>query len=380
MFVAAFMLGVGLTQHIAGARWAAARPTGLVVRDLDRNMTRGAAWKELQRRLEAGELSQAMIDDALDRIVIRIDAGAPDVPESGHFLGALFAKDRLRSDQWRRIAEAVARPSPRIEARTRARAGRPFQFAIAAPPMYPFQLQRMVRVRTVRAEDGTKLRLDRWTPGDRSTNGLGRQTVEAEAGVDLLPLGPQTLTFDLEVAVVLNQAVARMGWSDDMAALHRWTVQIPWAVEVVPPDTPTIEVVRDPALADEIRSRISVIGFQIDPSHRGSFDEVELHLEVRPYEDFGLAFDVIVRADGRQSVIGRTLRQPYSSTIEGLRMTVDDAGGLIEAGRADVILVTNLAYADDSESLRKWDGELTFENVPVLNPEVLETADALVAE
>lgn len=133
--------------------------------------------------------------------------------------------------------------------------------------------------------------------------------------------------------------------------------------QFLPPDRPTVNVVRDSSRDDAMRRCITVRSLSL---LTGDHLYVLVESERPP---LGISFDVYVRAKGEERKAGSIARAASGPGFK-FRHSLQFGWFRFDADRADVILRPNPQAAEETlHLLEMWDGgEIVFRDVPVRRP------------
>jgi len=379
VLVPVLMIGGRTVQRYSGLQWSQFRPATWVVRDLGRPEKAQAAWLELERRYEAGQLGGDAVAAITEIMLADLEQGVPPTRPVWRrgLLETFLLEGRFTKSQTERLVVATLENGLDPKLRTKARRDGWLAFRIGENRSSSRLFGRLLYLRAVRDEAGNELQLkdhfgrplrddvDAENPSAGGTFALSSQALVR------LPVGTHELTFELDVgAFGGTRARPRPGPPEDWPeTLHRWKTARTVRVEVVDlePGEFIVEGVRDPSLADEIRNLVKIKGWRRARTV-GRNRQLRLELELGGLPDMALAFDVFMRVDDREVKIGScTSKQGGRSRgTSGLTRTSPQ----MPEDFSDVLIFrANPGLVEDDPGVdRVWVGELIFDGVKVINP------------
>lgn len=352
-------LGIGGAQvwgAAAGFNWNTVKPAWLLQMESGSEdaARAGAAVAELADRLRGGKLSgertRALIARALDA---QADTDATWVHEWTALLEAADEAGRLSAEDLARYLRQSIRAS--YASRERVRQGDRWPIALG------LTLARISADRSVwmSAElqgvtvGGRELASDRFRgPAGMVgfSGGGGSGSIGAAIEIDVPPGRHE---------VVSRWMVRIINAPEDPTVLAELPVTVEGELEVTPASKPTVTLIDDPSLADEVRKRIRLERADLDLASGQPFASGDCTIQRGA---IGLAFDIYWRVGEREWKLGSVAAAPgvtmgtsYGDFVEGF-----------EGGPVTVILRSSAAAALRSLDVEEiWSGELEFPGVEV---------------
>jgi hypothetical protein len=330
-------------------------PTGWLIDRMNDASTAVAsrAWDELERRTKSGDLSAAnrarLAEIALGRQAKGISFGVVD------WLGRAVADGKISEPQTKRFLGQIVVVT--LHVREKVAPGDPIPYEVKTLSHSPFASQgwwHRVEYLPVFL-DGKQV-----SPGGGSSGGAGPNAGGSSGSwIPCDAPGPHTVTTGVRVKVFHGgPAFDENGPGSQL----KYVREIPLSgnTEVLAEMPPGfVKLVKDPALADLIRSGIRVIELARGPGGKGA----EARIEARCGSATAMAFEVFVRTNGTEQPLGTiSLIRGNSSTF----LLRGDQADLGDATHADVILRSSEKVARRTVHVVDiWDGELVFPRVPV---------------
>jgi hypothetical protein len=330
----------------------------------DRNSPiRDAAVTELRRRLQFAKLAPAQIDKIADRaLTLQADDKTPWQPIWGAFLESARDTNKLDEARWQRyLRQAI--PLAVADHRKVVRRGDPIPFRVRQGPARTstdarFFLQYATRVEIngqavhMPPSDSAMILVigPQWptptTPNPHREYAIPFRGPVLQNLVD----GVQKMSIEFQVSVHSNRK--------DQAgnALGKFTIREDCHWSLVAPDTPTVEVFDDPALADDIGKKLRVISARRTRAII-SFGVVATGITTP------LAAKVFLRHNGSTFPGGHVILRPPNDTAAALAFNLSDAA----MDKVDVILRASpeVAAANTPDLARIPAGEWTFHDILV---------------
>lgn len=400
--------GVGWAQA-KGYDWNKSKPVWLLVRDGEgfNDAKADAALKELLRRQNGKTLSSAQMAD-LRRAALRFQADTArpwrsywgDLIEGQQIAGVLGDEDI--------VAYARHAVVPDLRVRARLRVGLPVPAVLL--------LRTRVGTNRLMACEATRVsvkigdaRIQTGTSGTTfSLQSAGASPVPFDFSVQSVRLSPDDFSElshrpDASVQQKAGEIVVRSEWRIHVGiaswnpdqnkyvfehAGTTWTDLQDRAVQVVPPESSTVELVRDPSIREGVRTAISVSitseharyvwpenkapaliredGVKVQDS--ASWFDVRSQLYARGAQ-IPLAFDIVLRKGNLEWWGGRV----HSEYLGGSDFRNSDAVAQIPdltETNVDVVLRPSQEAAERSTGItRIWGEEIVIKNVPVRPPQ-----------
>ena len=377
---AAIVFGVR-AERAADVQWYRWCPSFWVLRDLRSSDIRVArkAWRELKRRAAKGLLSPRQQSKRIDACLAEQagpPAGRATLRDQVEHLGVCYTKGRLSERQRATFLEQLCRLA--LHVRPKAVAGEPVPFTIEIDCRIPQAL-------SVEPEGSCAIAIDGRPTGQQVCLGGTRYAGMSRTGVPVyeespprffgtvvmpelfhaqlgnvrdVPVGHHTLGLTVSVAVCGGPSAR--GGTDRRRAQMSFPIEDTF--EVVADDgDDDVKLVRDPLLRPVLLRTIR----HGTPSYALEGDrEIRIPLLLRS-PPIDVAFDIIARVDGREHPIG-TLKTSAGRTANSLLAWSEPP----EIQTFDLILRTSAQAARQTVDLFEiWDGELTYRNVKVHDPQ-----------
>jgi ribosomal protein L37E len=357
VLLVASLAGLGVLGRRAAVAWRddANKPVWWLARQLERKEL--GAFAELNRRFRAGLLSPAQVEWAARGVlVVQGDHGIAWDPQWGDFVEAARAQGQLPDDLWRRYAEQAVCLTLINRAVVRRGEPMPIQFKEGPSRLGRtaslFTLEYKARQVTV---DGRPVneRLY-WEHMDQmSASGWGSMTQTLPLGAPLAELkdGPHRVqaVFDVEVYPRSNRP-----HRVPPVAKFMQVKRLDWTLAAR--DAETVELLRDAASQALVEKKVRVDLVE----HRKAGVQVSLAVDGLPFD---LAYDVVLRAGGREWKVGQGTMDANSGGGSGAFGRV---GGEFTLRSVDVVLRGSADAARTTPHMTKvWGGEVVFRDVPV---------------
>ena len=354
---------VGVAVLVAGGTaaadrvdWYRLKPAAWLIADLESGPPSLAAraWTVLRRRDDVGALSdrqRSRLAEAVLAAQATAPAGSP-LREMVDWLGEAAAADELTPQQKERFFRQIVRL--RLEVREKVIAGDPMPYRIHHDGRGPASLGWWTRVEHKEvAIDGQKVK----GAGGGATGfmGMGGGGSSGSSLPPVKPPGPKTVAATMRVQVYRGPGQFDEN-NPQTELLHEQEVVLADTTEVVdaaPADL--VRAVRQPDAA-AVRASLKARDFRRD------FDRDRLSgmLDVTN-APADLAFDVFVRADGKEYPLGGVSWKKGANGGWGLNGPYP-----ADASTIDLVLRGSSERARLSIGLYEfWDGEIVLPNVPV---------------
>lgn len=368
--------GLGVFQRASLTRY---KPAWWLLADVQsgNGVLETKALDELSRRVNAGELSSRSSDVLIELCLTQQTAakGAGYGPW-GQALGALVAAGRLSEPQQARMFQNAVHTE--LSTRALTSAAGPLIVLAKFEPRGPDRVF-MTRVRCVGlAIDSAELDLGAYPESTDLRPDVvsdymgwgGSGSLETSLPI-ALPAGSHKLSATFEYAIhrtaVAGMMQIRMATTDDRRApllALRKTVETTF--EVAPAGEPVVKLVSTPELDKAVTQCVQLSGAFYRETEDGA--ELTTRFTMRPLPPVGLCFEALAVIDGQEFDAGRIVappkhvggEQPYE-TRSTARMPRTDAATITLILRASSNVAGQVMWLDEI-----WDGELRFENVPVV--------------
>ena len=348
-------------------------------------------WQELERRFNAGRLSNEEAAKAVDQLIAALAARPPaqgnqPLTWSSPFVERLDTAGVISAEQYARLAQAFYGNQPSVRAAPRVSQGQWLQFSLDY--LGHWELPGTDSVKALRAVKGPGGRELLVMSGSDGGDGRGPTKpnldllsyggpfdIDGRVKLDLPP-GEHTLTFVVDAAVlpagskprvVMDRPGQARRWPNARA---KWTVEVPVKVTVIPEDQSPIEVVKDPAL--DPGPGIRVTSARVTRLGTGSRLTVELD-SGKP--KVGVSFDVVLKVAGEEYAAGS---YRVAANNSGSMETGADLPALPpDVKSADVILRPNPKHAESLVGADKiWGGEVVLKDVPLTRYDLQSSDDS----
>lgn len=361
---AALLIGVGVLGASAwsaavGANFNAFKPVWMLALEA-RGLAPGrasAALSELVNRAEQDSLSESRLRSLAEQgLALQADEDRPWLPGWGSLIEQAWSAGAISDDLFKKYAQRIAREGLEMRVRDPVRVGDEWPIELKLGPARaadgsPFKL--FVELKDVTV-DGMRVE-----PISRSKAAFGM----SEAGalttrsiinpLDMAP-GEKTVSATWRIEV-------REGFRGP-TAVDTWTRSISVKTNVVGPDAGGVEVVRDESLRREVESAVGVERCEVR-SRDEQTTSVTCYIEFDA-PPVGLAFDIVLRADGRTWETASAFAPAGKTGTLGMMGGTD---GSFDAERVDVILRPNRNTALKSVNVRRiWGEPIVVEDVDVL--------------
>ena len=313
-----------------------------------------AAVQELARRVGAGTLGQWHIDAAADKLLAR--QSAPQLtwdPAFGDFLENARLANKL--DDARFHQYAMQAPRFTLVVRPRVNRGDALPFSVREADA------RVGSRQTLRVKYKTTNSIDAIDAG----NGVGGDDTLAPHGGNstgsLIPLEPfagKLADGRHEAKVVMDLSIYLANAPPGAQPLC-WTKQVLTApFDLLPADSPAVEIVRDESLRPAIEKSLVVTDVEFTNQN------INFMVEARAMP-IDVAFDVIIVADGAERHVAQ-----FAVAAQSMNVSMAHSMSLrapnFTGSSIDVIFRPSVAAAKGTiDVLGIWDGEIVRRGVPV---------------
>jgi hypothetical protein len=365
MFLLGSVLGGTTGVHFVRTYdWYRVRPAGWLIDDVTTGYAPAArrAWRELDRRIAAGGLSDAAQDRLTAEALAKFERVAQSVPATvngplqvlSDYLGDRALAGKLTPAQRDEFFAATLLPQLRF--RRLIRAGDPIPVELtshwvgpSAPGWWVNAAETSVTVGGATELKGT---------GRSAFSGFGSGG-NATHFLKPRPAGDVPVT----VAQTFRAYRGSMGDTANSQLIHQWTVRLTGQLHVVADEPPgTFTLIDRPELLPAMRAAVTIQRFALEHTGAGGRPLLQVRIGIRnPPEN--IAFDVTARAAGREFPIGSVRLADGQGTT--WHFTVDAPRGL-EFDKADFHFRPNEKAARSTVNLYQiWNGELLVKDVPL---------------
>ena len=336
--------------------WYSLRPDGWVMRDLaaPSEADQIRALGELRWRIREGKLSRERQREVIATLLTVQSASPRTVPEG--FLSHLHSRlaDGTLSDEQRaRFLRHLLVLEARVRPKVMSGASAPYQLVHShrvPPNVLWFRRAEVVSV----SVDGREL------PGHAGDAFVGN-TAEASTGSAAPPQPPARHVLRAVVRFALassRETLERKG----EAVLYEGEVPVEAAYEVLPPgEADILTEVDAPEHAAALKAAIAPAGL-----YHGRFGPGKFYGRIEVARlPVNVAFDVIIRAGGREYPTGRIARKAWAGAYN-TSFTGDGPPQRPATGKVDLLLRSSPAAARDTVDMTEfWKGELVYKDVPL---------------
>jgi hypothetical protein len=349
-FIAFFFAGV-----LGGIDWYRHKPLSWLIRDLDHTATVTPAWREIERRMNANELSERNLSLLTDRALRLQQAGATNAYDDTlfHLLGQRYVDHKLTPAQEQQFFDGALRL--RLEVRPLIGAEDPLPFWIHGVGRGPDNWWTRTRISEWRLDDGPSHR------DQHGSGGFGSFGGWANGGsLPSQPVGNHRLHMKVELATSSKGSAVNY----DQGPFDKMVVRdLDADVEVIPSHAPITTVTDPPAetLTPLITARLDLTN-----------DYLNANFDVKPLP-VHLAFDIFLRIAGKEYRFG------------GISFTKGDGHGYGTGAqakdfpnplpdKADIVLRSSEAVARTTTNMTQiWQGELVLKDVKIQVPRLATT-------
>jgi hypothetical protein len=279
-------------------------------------------------------------------------------PGWGDFVERAHAMGQLTDAQWERYARQAPAGSRRLKARPRVRRGEPIPIRIADGPARVGSTCKLMAVaRKTITLGGVVIERDRdaggWTMNPRGEGGTeGNEIAPSPEVLAQLPDGPHTLVIEYDLKICTS-------WETQDDPIARTTMRLESQTEIVAADATTVTI-RPGPLPQAMRKE-----FQVTRRERTTDERVEIDVTVPRTPDTGIGYRVFARhpVTGKEQELGLLAWQNPRSTFRTFLNAPSEIGDV----PFDVVMRADPAAAlRTTDVFEIYDGELVFENVPLL--------------
>ena len=327
-------------------------------------------WKELERRLRGGDLSQAEIDQAIDALIAFMLATAPqgyDKPLhwADRFLKPAYGSGAIDDGRVVSFLDAFHGTAPRLNGTLRrARPGENLHVQLRCASTWQHSVgipvRRLFHLKSVRI-GGEPVEITNRSASDDELRGSIR--VDAERG-------QRQIEFIVDFAYVPKADLvglnARRATPDDWPeGIKRWTATLKSNLTVLGPDDRPVTPVSDATLRPVARKHIKVK----DCLTRTEAGKLKLIITLEADNTaVPLSFDASARIDGKEHPMGSMtfLLSGNSRTYSGMEQSVFLAELDTSVRALDVVLEPNPRHwYSDSRVDQCWGERVVLEGVPI---------------
>jgi hypothetical protein len=350
--------GVGIWSAMTSTSWLHFAPVPLLdwLASSNTASTRSPALKELNARYNAGSLSTWQISSAIDAgLKYQGDLSKPWDSGWGDLIEAAQASRQLSASQWTQYETQAARSDLEIRVRPRVRIGDPLPYWIVG-------LGARVARSSVLAQElddanfvwpGTPEPKPQHQP--RCYESIGNGGMGSWVAASAFPAGikPGKITVHFVATSIIGPETVPNTLKPRPDLTTR--LDFPIEVELLAPEHPSVAVIHDPSLADQVRSSLTLERVYVSGGVRCCIGVHGVPVDV--------GFDIIIKSNGQETKIG-SLACPARKD----NASFDTGGGTtIGVGKiVDVVLRSDpAAAAMTTDVFSVWDGDLVYPNAPV---------------
>jgi hypothetical protein len=370
-------VGVVLLVLLAGEwsrsyDWYRLRTTAGVLSDLQSSkpLHKSTAWKEIQRRVTNGSLSESQHARLIDVCLLEQGAKAPlfSTPDPLiEYLGPCLLGGLMSSAQRATFFQQVVRL--KLVVRSPVAIGQDVPLALEGTWALPDEAGICAQTH------GGPVHLDgQASPWIMRTHGefrscrsgmMGSCTLRSCRELSrMLPPGQHVASLAVRLEIV-----HRTGWGATPQLLHRRDVPLTAAVEVVAVDSPRcLRLVENPSLQPVLQGAIKLKRLVKGRYQGDAHEYLEAYLDCSAMP-VSVSFEVLVRGGGRERQLSTFAidTKPYQGRLK--TVTGDDDSGPLLFGvgdRVDVVLRTCKEPALQTVGMFEiWQGELVYPNVEI---------------
>ncbi len=395
LMAAAVIAPIGLQLLAARSRpravsaTPASLPTSKLIANLATTASQPWDWQELERRLNAGQLSKrdtaAAIDQLIKHMQTKPDGWRGPLHWADSFLSAADRSGSISDEQFGRVAIAFFGPQPVVNVHGRVRQAQPFEFEIRSGTTWDLLKLKLMLALSRLTLDGTR-QIEIREPHQATTRPAAPDQLSGTAYWPIsgrifteIPPGKHNLVFEIDTGLHdgsrpfktgdINRPGQAKRWPKTR---HRWSTTVTVPIEVVASDRQAIELLTDEKLDPLKNGQLSVAAKLFARSETKSV----LELAIRE-KGLGvpIASEVVAKIAGRE-----VRRGMYCVDPSGLRR-YDERGEIDrpapEITMIDVILTPSVEMAErDTFYDRIWGKEMVFQNVPLQREDLEEAVEA----
>ncbi|HPD30753.1 MAG TPA: zinc ribbon domain-containing protein [Phycisphaerae bacterium] len=401
LIVAVFVVPVGLRLVLMRSRVGpmtpasrASLPSSTLIANLATTASQPWDWQELERRLNAGQLSKRDTAVAIDQLIKHMQTKPSGWREPLHwcdrFVAAADKAGFISDEQLVRLGQAFYGAQPDVKARSRLRQGQPFTFELSYGTGWSLPgLKLVMALSRTRLEGAGELgvsdpfRDDRKPADPDDLSGGGPWSMIRGKVVSDISAGKHNLVFEVDTGLIDEFRPFKTDNSMKPGQAERWpktrcrwntTVTVP--VEIVAPDRPAVDLVIDEKLNPMALGQLSATARLFARSETKSTLELTIHGQGLP---ISIASVVVVKLAGQEVWRGSFCVGPTG------RFDYGGLGGEIarpapHVTTLDVILTPSVELAEKATLYdRIWGQEILLENVPLQREDLEEGESALTS-
>jgi len=341
------------------------------------------AWQELERRMQAGNLTQAEAEQAIDQLIKwlkaeRAKGNTGPLHWADSFIASARASNLLSQAKYVELAKAYYGP-PEVIAHPRIRAGQPlhFEVRIAGNTWDLGQSEAIGALREVRDEGGQVLRTiaTRYQrqPDDAHADHLSTRHVHDP--IDGLVLdaatepGKRKLSFVIDVGAMPN-GTPLVGMDGTVGQKQKWqnstttwTDTVTHELTVVGEDETALDLVSDASMRQAIRSSLRIAKAYVYPTSRGVEVKVDFDRQA-PEPPVPFCFEIHATIDGTDHNLGWTARHENGSISAHRGARLKELPPDVRS--IDLRLEIATEQAEQRPVLHRiWGEPIVFEDVPL---------------
>lgn len=339
-------------------------------------------WQELNRRLRAGNLSNAEVDGAVGALATHLQQQTAKGKSIGHlpwidgFFTAAFAKNAISPPVATSLCQAFYEPKLNLVMRRRVRAGSELMLNLDLQSWDIPSLRCCWALKEIRLADGTIVPVKSVDNSDRASVEQGalsgsRNAADRRLSIPAPPVGEQELSLIFDMGAVDEKTIfrgmdgrpgPRALWPSPVAT---WQTTIKRKLTVVPADQSIVGLVTDPAKDPNPSLGISVAQALVRPASGGL--ELVLqwkysagHLTPVCYKVTAIAGEQKINVG--QFILVSTGNSRTSSTSDRARMKSLPP----EIKTIDLLLTPDPTRAEPMLEIEEiWGRELKIEGIPL---------------
>jgi hypothetical protein len=342
-----------LTLSLTKVNWQPYKPVWWVLSEFDSpNLTkRDAAVRELDRRLNAGSLSDRQIAAIADAVIkYQASPSKTWIPRLGNLVEGAHALNKLSNAQWKQYVTNTL--ALKLDVRRRVRLGDPIPYWVSEQPHRAGMLgglgfayrnvQLTIGTVKVKGSFGDSGRIGGQIGGGATGSNLRLNNEQLEQ----LQPGDYTMTLSLDLSIAD---------APTHVVVNR-TLTLTAPVQLMPASQPTVTLIDDPSLKPALEKSLKIVRAHLTDDHLNvnlAFDNPTV----------GVGFDVFARHGEREDKLS-DLSVPAGSGSYG--RNVNGRVPRLKGQTIDLIFRPSIAAATETtNTFAIWNGELVLQDVKV---------------
>jgi hypothetical protein len=342
-------LGLFLAGILGGIDWYRHKPLSWLIRDLDHTATAMPAWREIERRINASELSERNLGLLADRALRLQQSVATNVYDDTLFrlLGQRYADHKLTPAQEQQFFDGALRV--RLEVRPVIGAQDPLPYWIHGVGRGPVNWWTRTRILEWRVDDGPPHRDQHGSGGSGSFGGWANGSSLASGQ----PIGKHKLHMKVELATSSKGSAVNY----DQGPFDKIIVRdLEADLEVIPSHSPITTVTDPPAatLTPLITARLEL----------SNSEYLNANFDVKPLP-VNVAFEIFLRIAGKEYRFGGISFTKGNGSTYGTGAQAKDFPNPLP-DKADIVLRSSETVARTTTNITQiWKGELALTGVKI---------------